>query len=43
MGDPVPLFELVLPPQAAKQAVPVLGAVTATGLALAAARTRAGA
>jgi hypothetical protein len=42
MGDPVPLFELVLPPQAAKQAVPALGAVTATGLALAAARTRAG-
>lgn len=41
MGDPVPLFELVLPPRAAKQAVPVLGGVTATGIALVAARTRA--
>lgn len=34
MGDPVPLFELVLSPQAAKRAVPVLGAVAATGIAL---------
>lgn len=40
IGDPVPLFELVLPPRAAKQAVPVLGGVTATGVALLAARTR---
>jgi hypothetical protein len=41
-GDPVPLFELVLPPRAAKAAVPVLGSVTAAGVALLAARTRAG-
>jgi hypothetical protein len=32
LGDPVPLFELVLPPRAAKAAVPVLAAVTAAGL-----------
>jgi len=38
MGDPVPLFELVLTPRAAKQAVPVLGGVTATGIVLLAAR-----
>jgi hypothetical protein len=34
LGDPVPLFELVLSPRAAKQAVPTLGAITAAGLAL---------
>jgi hypothetical protein len=34
LGDPVPLFELVLPPTAARRAVPVLGAVTAGGLLL---------
>jgi hypothetical protein len=34
LGDPTPLFELVLPPTAARRAVPVLGAVTAGGLAL---------
>jgi len=34
VGDEVPLFELVLPPRAAKLAVPVLGAVAATGIAL---------
>ena len=34
LGDPVPLFELVLPPAAAPRAVPVLGAVTAGGLLL---------
>jgi hypothetical protein len=33
LGDPVPLFELVLPPRAAKAAVPVLTAVTLTGMA----------
>jgi hypothetical protein len=33
LGDPVPLFELVLPPRAAKAAVPVLAAVTAAGVA----------
>ncbi len=40
LGDPVPLFELALPPRAAKWAVPTLGAVTAGGLALLAGRTR---
>jgi len=34
LGDPVPLFELVLSPHAAKRAVPTLGAITAAGLAL---------
>jgi hypothetical protein len=38
IGDPVPLFELVLTPRAARRAVPALGAVTAAGLALLAAR-----
>lgn len=33
LGDPVPLFELVLPPRAAKAAIPVLAAVTFAGLA----------
>lgn len=32
IDDPVPLFELILSPRAAKRAVPVLGAVTAGGL-----------
>jgi hypothetical protein len=32
IGDPVPLFELVLSPPAARRAVPVLGVVTAAGL-----------
>ena len=39
LGDPVPLFELVLPPRAARLAVPALGAVTAAGLAVIAGRT----
>ena len=34
LGDPVPLFELVLSPRAAKRAVPTLGAITAAGLLL---------
>jgi hypothetical protein len=34
IGDPVPLFELVLPPRAARLAVPALGGVTALGLAI---------
>jgi len=38
LGDPVPLFELALPPRAARCAVPVLGAVTAAGVALLARR-----
>jgi hypothetical protein len=32
MGDPVPLFELVLSPRAARRAVPSLGVLTAVGL-----------
>jgi hypothetical protein len=41
LGDPVPLFELVLPPRAAKAAVPALVAVTMAGvLALALRRPR---
>jgi hypothetical protein len=38
IGDPVPLFELVLPPKAAKRAVPVLGGVAGTGILLVAIR-----
>ncbi len=34
VGDPTPLFELVLSPTAAKRAVPVLGAVAGLGIAL---------
>lgn len=32
-GDPVPFFELVLPPRAAKAAIPVLFIVSVTGIA----------
>lgn len=32
-GDPVPFFELVLPPSAAKAAIPVLAAVSFGGIA----------
>lgn len=32
IGDETPLFELVLPPRAAKAAVPALGAVAAAGV-----------
>jgi hypothetical protein len=35
LGDQVPLFELVLPPRAAKAAVPVLSGVAIAGIALA--------
>jgi len=38
LGDPVPLFELVLSPIAARRAVPTLGIITAAGLALLARR-----
>ena len=38
LGDPVPLFELVLPPRAAKAAIPILAAVAIAGLALVAVR-----
>ena len=40
VGDPVPLFELVLPPRAARLAVPALGVVTAAGVALLVLRSR---
>jgi hypothetical protein len=40
MGDPVPFFELVLSPRAARRAVPILGAVAAAGVALVAGRRR---
>ena len=33
LGDPVPLFELVLPKRAAKAAIPVLFAIAVAGLA----------
>jgi len=38
LGDPVPLFELLLSSRAAKRAVPTLGAITAAGLVLLAVR-----
>jgi hypothetical protein len=31
LGDPVPMFELVLPPRAAKAAIPLLTAITLAG------------
>lgn len=31
LGDPVPMFELFLPPRAAKAAIPILAAVTVAG------------
>ena len=34
LGDPVPLFELVLSPTAARRAIPTLGLITAAGLIL---------
>jgi hypothetical protein len=40
IGDPVPLFDLVLPTRAARGAVPALGALTALGLALLATRQK---
>jgi hypothetical protein len=39
VGDPVPLFELVLSPAMARRAVPVLGAVTAAGVVVLASRS----
>ncbi|MET1232689.1 MAG: hypothetical protein ABWY52_07550 [Candidatus Limnocylindrales bacterium] len=38
LGDPVPLFELVLPPRAAKAAIPALAVVSVMGLLAVAAR-----
>ena len=32
LGDPVPMFELVLPPRAAKAAIPVLAGVSVVGM-----------
>jgi hypothetical protein len=32
LGDPVPLFQLVLPPRAAKAAIPVLTVISVAGL-----------
>jgi hypothetical protein len=32
LGDPAPLFQLLLPPRAAKAAIPALAAVTMAGL-----------
>jgi hypothetical protein len=43
VGDPVPLFELVLSPDAARRAVPALGLAATAGIALAAVRGPAGA
>jgi hypothetical protein len=40
IGDPVPLFELVLGPRAAKVAIPALGGITAAGVVLLAVRRR---
>jgi hypothetical protein len=34
LGDPVPFFELVLPPRAAKAAVPALAGASIVGIAL---------
>ena len=39
VGDPVPLFELVLPPRAAKAAVPVLATATFLGIGVLLARS----
>ena len=38
LGDPVPMFELVLPPSAARAAIPVLGGISLAGFALLALR-----
>lgn len=40
VGDPVPFFELLLSPRAARRAIPALGGFTALGIALVAARGR---
>jgi hypothetical protein len=40
LGDPIPLFELVLSPRRAKRAVPTLGAISAAGLVLLVVRGR---
>jgi hypothetical protein len=35
LGDPVPLFELILPPTWARRAVPILAGISLVGIALA--------
>ena len=40
LGDPVPLFELVLSATAARRAVPVLGAVAGAGIVMLGRRSR---
>jgi hypothetical protein len=40
LGDPVPMFELALPPRAAKAAIPVLTMVTLAGFVAAVLRGR---
>lgn len=40
LGDPVPMFELLLPPRAAKAAIPTLTIVALAGFAAVALRTR---
>jgi len=42
LHDPVPLFELVLSPRAARRAIPVLGAVAAAGIVAAGVRPLSG-
>jgi hypothetical protein len=42
LGDPVPFFELVLPPRAAKAAVPILAGASAAGFLALALRRPAG-
>jgi hypothetical protein len=39
LGDPVPMFELVLPPRAAKAAIPVLFVVAVSGMVAALVRS----
>ena len=38
VGDPVPLFELVLPPRAARLAVPAMAAISVLGIVIVAAQ-----
>jgi hypothetical protein len=40
LGDPVPMFEWVLPPRAAKAAIPVLWLISLLGIGALFARTR---
>lgn len=40
LGDPTPMFELVLPPRAAKAAIPVLFLVSVAGMVAAIGRSR---